>query len=155
VPKAREAGAIDLRLASSDADIAACHAVMSQLRPHVSAEEFPSRVRRQMAQGYQLLAGWVEGRVVAVAGFRLVEMLAWGRSLYVDDLVTDSAERSKGYGESLMRWLIDYARARGCEELHLDSGVQRFDAHRFYLAQRMKISSHHFAIDLRAPPRAT
>jgi GNAT superfamily N-acetyltransferase len=91
----------------------------------------------------------------AVAGFRLVEMLAWGRSLYVDDLVTDSAERSKGYGESLMRWLIDCARATGCEELHLDSGVQRFDAHRFYLAQRMKISSHHFAIDLRAPPRAT
>lgn len=107
------------------------------------------RVRRQMAQGYQVLAGWVEGRVVAVAGFRLLENLAWGRFLYVDDLVTDSTERSKGYGDVLMRWLIQHARTLGCDELHLDSGVQRFDAHRFYLAQRMKISSHHFAIDLR------
>lgn len=145
---------IELRLASSDADLAACHAVMHQLRPHIAAQDFVPRVRRQMTQGYQLLAGSVAGRVVAVAGFRLVEMLAWGRALYVDDLVTDSAERSKGYGEALMRWLIDYAHTQGCDELHLDSGVQRFDAHRFYLAQRMKISSHHFAIDLRTP-RAT
>jgi GNAT superfamily N-acetyltransferase len=154
VSKAGEAAAIELRLASSDADLAACHAVMHQLRPHIAGQEFVPRVRRQMTQGYQLLAGSVAGRVVAVAGFRLVEMLAWGRALYVDDLVTDSAERSKGYGEALMRWLIDYARTQGCDELHLDSGVQRFDAHRFYLAQRMKISSHHFAIDLRTP-RAT
>jgi GNAT superfamily N-acetyltransferase len=153
VPTASEAGAIDLRLASTDAEIAACHAVMSELRPHVRAEDFVARVRRQAKQGYQLLAGSVAGRVVAVAGFRLTEMLAWGPGLYVDDLVTAACERSKGYGEALMRWLIDYARQHGCEELHLDSGVQRFDAHRFYLAQRMKISSHHFAIDLR-PPRS-
>jgi GNAT superfamily N-acetyltransferase len=147
--RAGEAAAIDLRLASSDADIAACHAVMHQLRPHVAAADFVPRVRRQMAQGYRLLAGSVGGRVVAAAGFRLIEMLAWGKGLYVDDLVTDSAQRSRGYGEALMRWLIEHARQHGCEELHLDSGVQRFDAHRFYLAQRMKISSHHFAIDLR------
>jgi GNAT superfamily N-acetyltransferase len=153
VRRAGEAGAIDLRLASTDAEIAACHAVMSELRPHIRAEDFVGRVRRQMRQSYQLLAGSVGGRVVAVAGFRLVEMLAWGPALYVDDLVTDSRERSKGHGEALMSWLIDYARQHGCEELHLDSGVQRFDAHRFYLARRMKISSHHFSIDLR-PPRA-
>ncbi|MGZ5001726.1 MAG: GNAT family N-acetyltransferase, partial [Chthoniobacterales bacterium] len=30
----------------------------------------------------------------------------------------------------------------------LDSGVQRFDAHRFYLMKRMKISSHHFSLEL-------
>jgi len=141
--------AADVRMASSDAEIAACLAVMSQLRPHLRAEEFIGRVRRQMTQGYQVLAVWVQGRVVAVAGFRLLENLAWGRFLYVDDLVTDSGERSKGYGDVLMRWLIQHARSQGCDELHLDSGVQRFDAHRFYLAQRMKISSHHFAIDLR------
>ncbi len=149
MPQQGEEQSIELRLASSDADIAACLAVMSQLRPHLRAEDFIQRVRRQMAQGYQVLAGWVQGQVVAVAGFRLAENLAWGRFLYVDDLVTDSTERSKGYGDVLMRWLIQHARTRGCAELHLDSGVQRFDAHRFYLAQRMKISSHHFAIDLR------
>jgi hypothetical protein len=35
----------------------------------------------------------------------------------------------------------------------LDSGVQRFGAHRFYLRRRMNITSHHFAIDLREAER--
>ena len=141
--------AVEVRLMSSDADITACYPVMKQLRPHIAAEQFVARVRHQMAEGYQLLAASGRGRLVAVAGFRISQNLAWGRFLYVDDLVTESSERSKGYGDVLMRWLIERARADKLDELHLDSGVQRFDAHRFYLTHRMKISSHHFAIDLR------
>jgi GNAT superfamily N-acetyltransferase len=86
--------------------------------------------------------------VRAVAGFRIAEFLAWGRILYVDDLVTASAQRSRGHGQALFDWLVARARANGCAQLHLDSGVQRFDAHRFYLRQRMSITSHHFALQL-------
>jgi GNAT superfamily N-acetyltransferase len=140
-------------VARSDAEIAACHPVMSQLRPHVAAEEFVPRVRRQMGQGYELAYLSAEGRPVAVAGFRVLEYLFSGVTLYVDDLVTDSNARSKGYGEQLMQWLVEHARQRGCVSLQLDSGVQRFDAHRFYLALRMRISSHHFALDLTPGPK--
>lgn len=34
--------------------------------------------------------------------------------------------------------------------LELDSGVQRFDAHRFYLVQRMLNTAHHFRLTLQA-----
>lgn len=138
----------DIALAQSDADIAACFGVMAQLRPHLRAEEFIPRIRRQQAQGFHLAARRADGCVVALAGFRLLENLAWGRLLYVDDLVTDEARRSHGHGEALMDWLIAHARAAGCAELHLDSGVQRFGAHRFYLARRMDITCHHFALKL-------
>ena len=86
-----------------------------------------------------------DGRVLAVAGFRVAENLAWGRHLYVDDLVTAAAARSTGCGQELFDWLVRYAVEAGCGQLHLDSGVQRFDAHRFYLRNRMSITSHHFA----------
>jgi GNAT superfamily N-acetyltransferase len=82
--------------------------------------------------------------VKAVAGFRVVENLDNGRFIYVGDLVTKPQERSKGYGQRLFDWLLDCARSEGCGALTLDSGVQRFDAHRFYLKNRMRISSHHF-----------
>lgn len=137
-----------IELAETDSAIAACYPVMAQLRPHIAAEAFGAQVRRQMAQGYQLAAIKANGRPVGVAGFRVLEYLFSGVTLYVDDLVTDSGQRSKGYGEKLMQWLIEHARSRHCASLQLDSGVQRFDAHRFYLAQRMRISSHHFALDL-------
>jgi hypothetical protein len=40
-----------------------------------------------------------------------------------------------------------YALEQGCRQLELDSGVQRFGAHRFYLREGFDISSHHFSIE--------
>jgi GNAT superfamily N-acetyltransferase len=70
----------------------------------------------------------------------------------VDDLVTRDSDRSRGFGGELLDWLIKQARKNGCESLELDSGVQRFDAHRFYFTKRMSISSYHFRI--RVEPEA-
>ena len=139
---------IEIRLARSDEEILACQPVMVQLRPHVAGPGFLERVRRQATQGYLLVFVSRDGDAVACAGYRYGENLAWGRFLYVDDLVTAQADRSRGYGERLFHWLVDEARRTGCEQLHLDSGVQRFAAHRFYLRECMDITSHHFALRL-------
>lgn len=122
---------------------------MAQLRPHLTSDEFFQRVERQRQQGF--LIAFVEdaGEVRCVAGYRFLENLAWGKFLYVDDLVTVEADRSRGYGQQLLAWLVQEAKAADCDQLHLDSGVHRFGAHRFYLGQRMDITSHHFAIKLK------
>jgi GNAT superfamily N-acetyltransferase len=104
-----------------------------------------------MDSGYRLAYVEEGSRVAAVAGFRILEGLAWGKFLYVDDLVTDESLRSRGHGRELLRWLADHAREKGCAELHLDSGVQRFGAHRFYLREGMDITSHHFGMKLGMP----
>ena len=122
---------------------------MHQLRPHLTLEAFLQRVRRQRRlAGYRVLFLEVDGKVKAVAGYRVTEFLAWGKVLYVDDLVTLEEDRFRGYGRELFVALSEEARRQGCDELHLDSGVQRFGAHRFYLRQRMDITSHHFAMKL-------
>lgn len=141
-------GTMSIALAQTDSQIAACYAVMSQLRPHIGAGELVQRVQRQEAAGYRLVSLSDGGRVVCVAGFRVVENLAWGRHMYVDDLVSDAALHGQGHGTRLFAWLVEHARSQGCAQLHLDSGVQRFGAHRFYLSRGMRISSHHFAMDL-------
>jgi GNAT superfamily N-acetyltransferase len=121
---------------------------MFQLRPHMPADQFVARVRVQQQNGYLLAFLEDERAVRAVAGFRFVENLYSGRVLYVDDLVTDQQDRSQGHGKALFDWLVARARAEGCQTLELDSGVQRFDAHRFYLVQRMVIAAHHFRLTL-------
>jgi len=127
--------------------LASAHAVMVQLRPHIErVEDFVDQVRRQMGEGFRLVvARDASGTIRAVAGFRVMTMLFRGRQLYVDDLVTDADNRSGGVGAALFDWLVAEGRRLQCRELHLDSGVQRFDAHRFYLRQRMAIVGHHFA----------
>lgn len=137
-----------IALATTDEAIAACYPVMVELRPHLVAASFIDRIRRQMAHGYQLAAVWVDGAAVAVAGFRVSENLAWGRFLYVDDLVTRADRRSHGYGARLLAWLKEYAATAGCVQLHLDSGTWRKDAHRFYEREGMRLSSFHFVCDV-------
>jgi GNAT superfamily N-acetyltransferase len=121
---------------------------MVELRPHLPAEQFVEQVLRQRREGYRLAFLQDAGEVKACGGYRITESLSWGRFMYVDDLVTASSDRSRGYGGELLDWLVAQARAEGCAQFHLDSGVQRFGAHRFYLAKRMDIIAHHFALKL-------
>jgi GNAT superfamily N-acetyltransferase len=97
--------------------------VMRQLRPHLDEQQY----------------------LAAVAGFRTMEMLYCGRILSIDDLVTDEAMRSKGLGAALLEWLWREAQALGCGQIHLDSGLQRLDAHRFYERESFKKLGFHFA----------
>lgn len=141
---------LEVHVAEDAAALTACWPVMQQLRPHLDAAAFMDQVRRQQsAAGYRLAyACEAGGPPLGCAGFRVTEFLAWGRTLYVDDLVTDEARRGTGVGGALMGWLVAEAKRAGCAQLHLDSGVQRFGAHRFYLTQGMDITSHHFALKL-------
>lgn len=133
-----------IRIATSDDEIAACYPVMQALRPQVAQNEFVGRVRRQQGAGYRLAFIEEAGDVLAVAGFRIGENLAWGRFLYVDDLVTLPAFRSMGYGARLLGWLKACAAQEGCQQMHLESGVQRREAHRFYEREGMAMTSLHF-----------
>lgn len=137
-----------VQLAETDAQILGCFATLSQLRPHLKPEAFLAQIHRQQRDGYRLAFIEAENRAIAVAGFYISECLASGRFLYVYDLVVDEAVRSQQYGQRLFEWLVEYAKSHDCNELDLDSGVQRFEAHRFYLRQRMHISAHHFSLPL-------
>lgn len=139
---------MSIRSATTDAEINACYPVMRELRPHVTEAHFLAWVRNQGSAGYRLAYIQDSNVVVAVAGFRVAENLAWGRFLYVDDLVTLPEHRSKGYGAKLLSWLKEEAAKEGCQQMHLDSGMQRKDAHRFYEREGMSATGFHFAENL-------
>ena len=139
---------VQIQLAKSDAEIARCFPVMQQLRHHLIEDDFIARIRRQEQQGYCLASLEDENSIKAVAGLRISESLSWGKFLYVDDLIVAHEQRSQGYGQALLQWLINYAKSHDCQQFHLDSGVQRFAAHRFYFQQRLEIRAYHFAIDI-------
>lgn len=126
---------------------------MRALRPHLAGQQaFVDQVDLvQRPAGYRLVAVVAEsGAVEAVAGFRVTDNLAWGHHVYVDDLSTLPHARGKGHAAALLSWLVDEAARTECVAMHLDSGVgeNRLDAHRLYLNDGYRISSHHFSKDL-------
>jgi GNAT superfamily N-acetyltransferase len=130
-------------------DTGLAYLAMAALRTGYTDEaQFVERVDSvQRAEGYRLVGIFEESvHAVAVAGFRVGHMLAWGRFLYVDDLSTLPEARRRGHARRLLDWLTEEARRLGCDQLHLDSGVgpDRIDAHRLYFNTGLAISSFHF-----------
>jgi GNAT superfamily N-acetyltransferase len=135
-------------LAPDDSRLPRAWSVLAELRPHRDMAEMTELYVAARVLGYRVTALFAAQECCAVAGWRLGVNMQLGSNLYVEDLVTAEAHRSKGYGRQLLRHLTAVARAEGCAVLHLDSGVQRHDAHRFYFREGMHISSHHFTIGL-------
>lgn len=129
--------------------------VLRELRTALTAAAFAAVYDEGYTQGLRFTAAYDGGRCVAVAGWRLVATTVAGRKLYVDDLVTTSSMRSRGFGTALLEELLRRAREAGCSVLDLDSGVERDDAHRFYFRERMRIGSYHFVRVLGRSPGAS
>lgn len=119
--------------------------VLRELRPHLTGELLAQVLDEGGRQGLRFTAVVEHDRCVAVAGWRVVANTSSIRKLYVDDLATAADHRSQGHGAVLLAALNERGRDLGCRLIELDSGVQRHDAHRFYLRERMAISAHHFS----------
>ena len=138
-----------IREAKEKQDFLSCFSVIKKLRPNLHQSAFYKQISVQSKQGYRIIYIQDKKKVVAMAGFRSMQNLAWGKFIYIDDLITLDKYRSKGYGQKLFEWILKHAIKNEFDQLHLDSGVIRYGAHRFYLRNKMIISSHHFALDLK------
>jgi ribosomal protein S18 acetylase RimI-like enzyme len=140
---------VPIRHADSEADLTACFDVMRQLRPRLRhPADLLAAVARQREQGYRVLAAWLDGRPVALAGYRPIENLIHGRFLYVDDLVTADGERGHGHGERLLDALSDLGREQSCQRLVLDTAMSNSLAQRFYFRVGLLAAGLHFSKDL-------
>jgi GNAT superfamily N-acetyltransferase len=76
----------------------------------------------------------VEGRVVGTMQLVVIAGLSQQgtRRMEIEAVRVDSSLRSKGLGETLIRWAIECAREDGCGMVQLMSHKSRDGAHRFY-----------------------
>lgn len=142
-------GEVAIRELTTDAEFRAAWEVMSELRDHLDEETYMQRALKMRETGYRLIAALEGGRIVALAGIGSEMNLYYGRYLWVYDLVTSEASRSKGHGLALLAFVEDLARQEDCDVLALSSGLHRIDAHRFYLDKaKMDKRSYTFVKDL-------
>ena len=124
----------------------ACWQVIQELRPHLADPlDFVLRWKVQQLEGYKLICLRHEGQVVAVAGYRLFNTMAWGKIIYIDDLVVMQSCRGIGYGKALLDWIKKKSEALQCNAVHLDTGYHRHRAHKTYLRNGFELSSHHMS----------
>ncbi|MGM9926047.1 MAG: GNAT family N-acetyltransferase [Bacillus sp. (in: firmicutes)] len=117
----------------TDHDVRKAFTIIKQLRPHLNECTYLSLVQEARSlEGYKMVALYDKDVMVSVVGFVPRVTLYYGRFIFVCDLVTDSVQRSKGYGGKLLAFVHDWAKEQGYSSVSLTSGLQRTDAHRFY-----------------------
>ena len=136
--------------AKDEATINRCFDVLKALRPDLQRDTFTKKISSMIENGYNLCYIEESEKALCAAGFRYVDMLAWGKAIYIDDLSTLPQARGRGFANALLDHIIQVAKEKKLNQVHLDSGCNesRYDAHRLYLKKGFNITSHHFAYRL-------
>jgi N-acetylglutamate synthase-like GNAT family acetyltransferase len=89
------------------------------------------------------------GRIAGCATLLIVPNLSHQGRPYavIENVVVDAPERGAGYGEQLLHYAIEQARAAGCYKLSLTSNKQRKDAHRFHERLGFRATHEGFRVD--------
>lgn len=135
----------EIRNADREEDVRRCWLVFQELRPHLTEEEFVQRWQTQREEGYGISYVESDGVIVAAAGFRVMNTMAWGKILYLDDLIALATQHGRGWGTIFLNWLQEKARIQQCDGMHLDTGYQRHAAHKAYLRNGFELNCHHLA----------
>ncbi len=123
--------------------LARAEAVHRELRPHLQAD-YIAQMAGIFEDGGEMVVAADGEDVLGVAVYRLFRDTFSGTKCYVDDLVTTSQRRSQGVGKLLLDWLTHEATQRGAQNLILDSGTQRTQAHRFYFREGLVVECFNF-----------
>ena len=131
---------MEVKQVTSESELTRVAPALLELRTHFPDEAaIIEQIKQQQTDGYQIAHVESEGEVLCIAGFVIEQKLAWGKHIYVDDLITSSQKRSTGAGKAIMDWLKQFGWDNDCSQLHIDSGVQGFAAHKFYLREGFSI----------------
>lgn len=126
-----------------------CFPIFQELRPHLTdLSVFCDQVACQAREGYEIAAIPEGEHIVGCVGYREMTTLAWGKILYIDDLIVAASARGKGYGKTLLTFVKEQAVQKGCAQLHLDTGYHRHAAHRLYLSLGFDLNCHHLCLTL-------
>lgn len=80
------------------------------------------------------LGGFRSGVLVSVCNAAVIPNLTRGARPYavIENVVTDGAQRRRGFGGAVMRALLDRCWQCGCYKVMLMSGTERREVHAFY-----------------------
>jgi ribosomal protein S18 acetylase RimI-like enzyme len=113
-------------------DVLLSFEIMKQLRTHLPFETYQQYLTQMQKEGYELWAYHHDGKILGLMSTRIYTDLVRGPHLYIDDLVVDQEQRSKGIGQKLLYYGEELTRKLGLTTLRLCTGLDNEEGKRFY-----------------------
>ena len=109
-----------------------------------SNEILTVRFTEMFSQNYECFGIFDEGEMIGVCGLWFMTRHYAGRSCEPDHIFINEAYRGKGVGKQLFKFIYKYAAEKGCETSELNSYVNNYRSHKFYLNEGYDIKGYHF-----------
>lgn len=102
------------------------------------------RFAEMVTQNYECAAIYDGEKLIGIAGLWFCTRHYSGRSVELDHVFIDDDYRRKGLGKKFMKCIYDYAVQKGCQASELNTYVQNYPSHKFYMNEGFDILGYHF-----------
>ncbi len=122
---------------------AACK-LLTQMYPERSQAMVKQEVQQMLSEGgWRVMGIFEDNQCVATLLVHVGHRLYSGKFIRMDSMVIDENLRSRGLGKKIFDWVQAEGKRLNCQKLLLDSYVENYDGHRFFLREGMAIRGYH------------
>ena len=125
-------------------DISSIIPLLRILNDALSEELLHERLDEMVAQGYECVGAYDEGRLIGISGLWTLTKYYVGRHIEPDNVVILPEYRGKAIGEQLMEWIYAYGRSKGCIASELNCYVTNSGGQKFWANEGYKVIGFHY-----------
>lgn len=103
-----------------------------------------ARFNEMFDQNYECFGVYLGEELIGVFGLWFMTRHYAGKSCEPDHVILKPEYQNRGFGKQIFEFIFDYAREKGCETSELNSYVQNFKSHKFYMNHGYVIKGYHF-----------
>jgi len=107
-------------------------------------ELLKERLLEMFDQNYECFGIYKQDDLIGVFGLWFMTRHYAGRSCEADHIYVEEQYQGKGVGKELFEFIHQYAESKGCETMELNSYVENFGSHKFYMNLGYIIRGYHF-----------
>jgi GNAT superfamily N-acetyltransferase len=102
------------------------------------------RMLEMFDQNYECFGVYKEEEIIGVFGLWFMTRHYAGKSCEPDHVFILPKYQNMGLGEQVFKFIFEYSKEKGCETSELNSYVQNFKSHKFYMNHGYVIKGYHF-----------
>jgi GNAT superfamily N-acetyltransferase len=134
---------------NSKSEIASVFPILIQHHKHITKENFLRNIDEILSEkNYQMIAAFIEDKMVGIAGYWVLTRFYSDKYVQVGNMVVDEQHRSTGVGKTILDFIENEGKKRGCQHFILDSRLDNKKSHDFYLREGFEIMGYHFMKDI-------
>ena len=107
-------------------------------------EILQERLLEMFDQNYECFGVYKSNALIGVFGLWFMTRHYAGRSCEVDHIYIQDELQGKGIGKKLFEFIESYATSKSCETIELNSYVENYGSHKFYMNLGYIIRGYHF-----------